>query len=107
MEPAATRISSSRSDPAAGAVDSFEQASAPGQVGKRVADTVGTELPDSAAATTTNGLHWLTGAGYGVTHALLLHERPTLLGGVATGAGAVVNSYAILGVMASTEPMWR
>ena len=91
----------------AGSVDSFEQASAPGQVGKRLADTVGIELRDSAAATTTNAMHWLTGAGYGVAHALLLHERPTLLGGVATGVGAVANSYATLGAMGIYQPIWR
>ena len=91
----------------AGSVDSFEQASAPGQVGKRLADTVGIELPDSAAATTTNAMHWLTGVGYGVAHALLVHGRPPLLGGVATGVGAVANSYATLGAMGIYEPIWK
>ncbi|MFU8840112.1 MAG: hypothetical protein ACNA8R_05260 [Nitriliruptoraceae bacterium] len=91
----------------AGSVASFEEASAPGQVGKRLADTVGVTLPDSAAATTTNAMHWLTGAGYGVAHALLLDGRPPLPAGVATGAGAVANSYATLGAMGIYEPIWR
>ncbi len=91
----------------AGSVDSFEEASAPGQVGKRLADTVGVELPDSAAATTTNAMHWLTGVGYGVAHALLVPDRPPLLGGVATGVGAVANSYATLGAMGIYEPIWK
>ncbi|MGM0619000.1 MAG: hypothetical protein ACQEUI_12825 [Actinomycetota bacterium] len=91
----------------AGSVASFEEASAPGQVGKRLADTVGVELPDSAAATTTNVMHWLTGVGYGVAHALLVDGRPPLLGGVATGLGAVANSYATLGAMGIYEPVWK
>jgi hypothetical protein len=91
----------------AGSVSSFEEASAPGQVGKRLADTVGIELPDSAAATTTNAMHWLTGAGYGVAHAMLLHDRSPLLGGLATGVGAVANSYASLGAMGIYEPIWK
>ncbi len=91
----------------AGSVDSFDEASAPGQVGKRLANTVGIELPDSAAGTTTNAMHWLTGAGYGIAHAVLLAGRPPLLGGVATGVGAVANSYATLGAMGIYEPIWR
>jgi len=91
----------------AGSVDSFEQASAPGKVGKRLADTVGIELSDTAAATTTNAMHWLTGAGYGVAHAVLLHDRPPLAAGAATGVGAVANSYATLGAMGIYDPIWK
>jgi len=91
----------------AGSVASFEEASAPGQVGKRMADAVGVGLPDSSAAATTNAMHWLTGVGYGIGHAVLLHDRPPLLGGVATGVGAVANSYATLGAMGVYEPVWK
>ena len=91
----------------AGSVASFDEASAPGKVGKRLADTVGIELPDSAAAMITNAMHWLTGAGYGVAHAVLLDDRPPLLAGVATGVGAVANSYATLGAMGVYAPVWK
>lgn len=87
---------------------SFEEASAPAQVGQRVAGLAGVELPDEAAAMTTNVVHWLTGAGYGVLHGLLHGDgsRP-VLNGAATGAGAFSNSYAVMGTMGLYEPMWK
>lgn len=88
-------------------VTSFEGASAPGKVGKRIADAVGVELPDRAAAATTNVMHWLTGLGYGAGHALLAHRRGFLRGGALTGAGAFTNSYATLGAIGVYEPIWK
>lgn len=85
---------------------SFDEAPAPGQVGKRIADTVGVALPDQAAGVTTNVMHWLTGVGYGVGHALLQDGRGPVLGGAATGAGAFANSYATLGALGIYEPIW-
>jgi hypothetical protein len=86
---------------------SFDEASAPGKVGKKLADAVGVELPEDAAGTTTNVMHWLTGIGYGVGHAVLQDGRASSAGGLATGAGAFANSYATLGAMGIYEPMWR
>lgn len=86
---------------------SFEDASAPGKVGKRIADTLGVELPDAAAGTTTNVMHWLTGVGYGIGHGLLQHTRGPLWGGATTGVGAFANSYATLGAIGVYEPMWH
>jgi hypothetical protein len=87
--------------------DSFEEASAPGKVGRRIAGAVGVELPDEAAGTTTNVVHWLTGVGYGIGHGLLQHRRGAIAGGVATGVGAFANSYATLGAMGVYEPIWE
>lgn len=85
---------------------SFDEASAPGQVGKRLANAVGVELPDERAGLTTNVMHWLTGVGYGLGHAILQDGRGPLLGGALTGAGAFANSYATMGAMGIYEPIW-
>lgn len=88
---------------------SFEEASAPGQVGRRAAGLVGVDLPDEVAGTTTDVVHWLTGAGYGTAHALLNdgRRRRPLVAGLLTGAGAFVNSYATLGAIGVYEPIWE
>lgn len=90
------------------ATTSFEEASPPGKVGQRVARLVGVDLPDEAAGTTTNVVHWLTGMGYGVGHALVNdgRSRPGLRG-AATGVGAFGNSYAAMGAMGLYEPIWK
>jgi hypothetical protein len=85
---------------------SFDEASAPGQVGKRLADVVGVNLPDDRAGLATNVMHWLTGVGYGLGHAVLQDRRAPLLGGALTGAGAFANSYATMGAMGVYEPIW-
>ncbi|MFO8076832.1 MAG: hypothetical protein R6T85_12025 [Egibacteraceae bacterium] len=85
---------------------SFAEASAPGQVGRIVADALGVDLPEASAATTTNVVHWLTGAGYGLAHGLLLDRPGVAAAGVATGLGAVANSYATLGALGVYEPPW-
>lgn len=85
---------------------SFAEASAPGQVGKLVAGAVGVDLPEASAATTTNVVHWLTGAGYGLAHGLLADRPGVAVAGAATGLGAVANSYATLGALGVYEPPW-
>ena len=86
---------------------SFDDAAAPGKVGKKVAGAVGVALPDRAAGITTNVVHWLTGVGYGVGHALIQHRRSVLVGGLTTGAGALANSYAMLGALGIYKPVWE
>lgn len=86
---------------------SFEEASAPGQAGKKMADAVGLELPHDAAGDTTNVMHWLTGVGYGVGHGVFQHRRNPMIGGAVTGAGAFANSYAMMGAMGIYEPIWE
>ena len=88
-------------------VEDFENASAPAQAGKKMASAVGVDLPDEAAAATTNAMHWLTGVGYGVGHAILQDGRNPVLGGVATGIGAFTNSYVTLGAMGIYQPIWE
>lgn len=90
-----------------GSTSSFEEASAPGEVGKMAADAVGVELPDELAGTTTDVVHWLTGVGYGVGHGLLQEDRGAVSGGVLTGLGAFSNSYATLGALGVYDPIWE
>jgi hypothetical protein len=85
---------------------SFDEASAPGQVGRKLAASVGVTLPDHAAGLTTNVIHWLTGAGYGAAHGLVSARRGPVVGGLATGAGAFANSYATLGAIGVYQPLW-
>jgi hypothetical protein len=54
---------------------SFDEASAPGQVGKKLADAVGIDLPAEAAGRTTNIMHWLTGIGYGCSRRSVASAR--------------------------------
>ena len=87
---------------------SFDEAAAPAKVGQRAAGLVGIDLPDEAAGTTTNVVHWMTGMGYGAGHALA-HGAGThpLRNGLATGAGAFAASYALLGGLGLYEPIWE
>lgn len=89
-------------------VAAFEDASAPGQVGQRLARLLGIDLPDETAGTTTNVMHWLTGAGYGVGHELAHGDGgQPVVRGVVTGVGAFANSYASLGALGVYEPIWE
>ena len=53
-----------------------DEAPAPAQVGKLVADAVGITLPDSAVATTNNVVHWMTGIGWGKVGGLVAAAGP-------------------------------
>lgn len=86
---------------------SFEDAGAPGKVGQLVAGKAGVDLPDEAAGLTTNVVHWLTGVGYGIGHALSQRRRGVVPGGVLTGVGAFLSSYASLGALGIYEPIWE
>ena len=56
----------------AGDVMSWDEASAPGQVGQKLERAItGQPPPDSWARTTTNLTHWATGIGWGVQYGAL------------------------------------
>jgi hypothetical protein len=84
-----------------------DDAPAPAQVGKRLADAVGITLPDSAVATTNNVVHWMTGIGWGKVASLIASAVPIpKLGvGVATGVAAWSTSYAVLGKLGIYRPI--
>lgn len=87
--------------------DSFDEAAAPAQVGKKTAEVARVDLPEQAAGATTNLVHWLTGIGYGIGHGLLRNGRGTLTAGLLTGTGAFANSYATLGAAGIYQPIWE
>lgn len=88
-------------------VQDFDNAGAPAQVGRKAASAVGVDLPDEVAGTTTNIVHWLTGIGYGIGHALAPWSDHPVAGGLVTGGGAFANSYATLGALGVYEPIWE
>lgn len=86
---------------------SFDDAGAPAQIGRIAADKVGVELPDETAGLTNNVVHWVTGIGYGLGHAVLQRDRGLVAGGLTTGVGAFLNSYGTLGSLGVYDPIWE
>jgi hypothetical protein len=84
-----------------------DDAPAPARVAKRIADTVGFELPDSSVATANNLVHWTTGVGWGKVAGLASAALPlpALVVGLVTGATAWGTSYAVLGAAGIYRPI--
>jgi hypothetical protein len=92
---------------AGSATDFGEDAPAPARVGKLVADRVGVDLPDDAAATTNSVVHWMTGIGWGKVGGMLAGAVPVpAVGvGIATGVAAWGASYAVLAPLGIYRPI--
>jgi hypothetical protein len=88
---------------------SYDEAAAPAQVGKKVADTLGIELPPESAAVVTDVVHWATGVGWGNFHGLATAVTgwPSLLVGPLTGTVAWSVSYATLAPLGIYKPIWE
>jgi hypothetical protein len=90
-------------------ITSFQDAPAPAEVGRRLAERLGHPLPDRWAASTNNVVHWATGISWGVTAATLV--RIGLVGAVPAGivaaAGAFTTSYVALGLAGIYKPIWQ
>lgn len=92
----------------AASAETFEDAGAPAKLGRRVAGALGIELPDDAAATVTNVVHWATGIGYGaLLHAVIDRRHNVAASALAAGVGAFANSYAVLGALGIYQPLWE
>ena len=89
---------------------SWQDASTPGQVGRRLVSTLtGRDLPDSAARTTVNAVHWATGLSWGVAYAIVGRGRRgpwAAVAGPLLGLSAFASGYAILPAMKLYEPIW-
>jgi hypothetical protein len=87
--------------------DFGDAAPAPARVGKRLADALGLALPDSAAATTNNVVHWSTGIGWGKVAGVVATalSASKIRVGVATGVAAWGSSYAVLGRLGIYQPI--
>ena len=90
--------------------DSFSDAGAPAQVGKRVLEAVtDVEVEPEAAGATTNVVHWVTGLGWGALHGLasLSSDQPRIAHGVTTGVVAWLAAYGLLAPADIYKPIWE
>jgi len=93
----------------AGAVMSWDDASAPGQVGMKLERAViRRPPPDSWARTTTNLTHWATGIGWGLQYGVLGGKtaRHARLLALALGPTAWLSSYVVLPLAKVYKPIW-
>ena len=91
-------------------VNKWEDASAPGQFGKRVAERItGRPLPDQWARLTTNLVHWTTGlawgAQFGIASGLSVRHRGAL--SVLLGPTVWLSGYVILPLANVYKPIWE
>jgi hypothetical protein len=92
-----------------GDITTWDAASAPGEVGRKLEELLtGITPPDSWARPTTNAVHWATGIGWGLSYAVArtLFTRSGSLA-VALGPAAWLTSYAILPLIKVYEPIWK
>jgi hypothetical protein len=92
----------------AAGVTNWDGASAPGQVGRKLARLVTRrQLPDSWARTTTNLVHWATGAGWGAQYGLIAARASNPWGlALALGPAAWLSSYVVLPLAKVYKPIW-
>jgi hypothetical protein len=90
-------------------VDGYDGAPAPAQVGRRLVEGyLQIELPAASARPMTNAMHWATGIGWGVNHAIVVGSMPRrrAVYGLATGMAAWTASYATLAPAGLYQPIW-
>src|SRR5437016_4595029 len=91
-------------------VGKWDDASAPGQIGRKVAHAVlGHDLPDEWARPITNLVHWSTGVGWGVQYALIseLTGRINWRKGLAFGTVVWLTDYIVLPLPDVYKPIWQ
>ena len=85
---------------------SWEEAPAPAQLGKRLAEGIfGIELPPTRARLVNNAMHW----GYGIFNGALfatLAPRPRVRYGLPFGATVWAGDYVILPALKLYKPIW-
>src|SRR4051794_38113562 len=100
------RLRGSSSEPP----QSWDEAPAPAQVGKRVVEGVFQEHVDlDQAEPLTNAVHWLYGIGWGAAYGVLrasVDARPAPLGAV-FGAGVMGAGYTVLPAMKIYDAPWK
>ena len=91
-------------------VRTWDQASAPGQLGQKVERLVTRRTPDDVwARPTTNAVHWATGIGWGVQYGALagLSSKHTWLRALAFGPAAWLAGYVVLPLAGVYKPIWK
>jgi hypothetical protein len=91
-------------------VKNWDDAPAPAQVGKRLIEGLfQTELPDRAANTVNNAMHWAYGIGWGAGYALLADSirTPQARWGALFGTVVWLTDYAVLPSTGLYKPIWE
>jgi hypothetical protein len=90
-------------------VSKWDDASAPGLVGKRLLEGVlGREVPDRWARATQNIVHWATGMGWGVPFGAFVGsaKRQSWIWGLDLGPLAWLAGYVVLPAAKIYKPIW-
>ena len=93
----------------AGDVMSWDDASAPGQLGRKaLRATTGHEPPDEWARATTNVVHWGTGVGWGAQYGALASTtaRHPWVRALALGPVVWLSGYVVLPLATVYKPIW-
>jgi hypothetical protein len=91
-------------------VMSWDEASAPGQLGRKALRQVtGDEPPEAWARPTTNMVHWATGIGWGVAYGALASttSRRPWVRALALGPVVWLSGYVVLPLAKVYEPIWE
>jgi hypothetical protein len=91
-------------------VRKWDDASAPGQVGRKVVHAVtGRDLPDRWARPMTNLVHWGTGVAWGCQYGLMaeLTGRRNWRRGLAFGTVVWLTDYVVLPLAGVYKPIWE
>lgn len=89
-------------------LDSWEQAPAPAQVGRRIVEGLFERtLPGSRARLVNNVTHWAYGIAGGAQYGVVAGAAPRIRYGVPFGAGVWSAGYVILPLMKLYEPIWK
>jgi hypothetical protein len=94
----------------AGDVATWDDASAPGQLGRKALRlATGHEPPDEWARATTNIVHWATGIGWGAQYGLVASATAPQpwAGALALGPVAWLSGYVVLPLAKVYEPIWK
>jgi hypothetical protein len=94
----------------AAGVDKWDDAPAPGQVGRRLVEGfLRQELPDGWARTMTNVMHWVTGMGWGAQYGVVAGSvrRRRLVLAATFGPTVWLSSYVILPLAKLYQPIWE
>jgi hypothetical protein len=86
---------------------SWDDAPAPGQVGRKILAAVTEEdPPPSDAAAISNVMHWAYGIAWGALYAMAFPRRP-FWAGPALGASVCASDYVTLPLVDVYEPIWK
>ena len=91
-------------------VKNWDDAPAPAQAGKRLIEGLfQAELPDQAAGTVNNAMHWAYGIGWGTGFALLADSAraPRARWGPFFGTAVWLSDYVVLPAAGLYQPIWK